>query len=88
MSDAADFFRSLMDQMIDFRNPLAVSFSGMPGQELKASVSPPLAKMGRAGRVIDDADLFRGNLEVGRRRCFIRREPTSAATPGDLADMS
>jgi len=60
MSDTADFFRSRLDQMIDLRHPLAVLSSRMPWQELEASVSHLFAKKVRAGKVIDEADLFGG----------------------------
>jgi IS5 family transposase len=38
MTDAADFFRSRLDQMIDLRHPLAVLASRMPWQEIEASI--------------------------------------------------
>ena len=60
MSDTADFFRSRLDQMIDLRHPLAVLSSRMPWQELEASVSHLFAKKVRAGKVLDEADLFGG----------------------------
>jgi IS5 family transposase len=60
MSDTVDFFRSRLDQMIDLRHPLAVLSSRMPWQELEASVSHLFAKKVRAGKVIDEADLFGG----------------------------
>jgi len=59
MSDTADFFRSRLDQMIDLRHPLAVLSSRMPWQELEASVSHLFAKKVRAGKVIDEADVWR-----------------------------
>ncbi len=43
MSDAADFFRSRLDQMIDLRHPLAVLASRLPWQELEANVAAMLA---------------------------------------------
>ncbi|NDD14911.1 MAG: IS5/IS1182 family transposase, partial [Betaproteobacteria bacterium] len=64
MSDTADFFRSRLDQMIDLRHPLAVLSSRMPWQELEASVSHRFAKKVRAGKVIDEADLFGGISKV------------------------
>ena len=64
MSDTADFFRSRLDQMIDLRHPLAVLSSRMPWQELEASVSHLFAKKVRAGKVLDEADLFGGISKV------------------------
>jgi len=46
--------------MIDLRHPLAVLSSRMPWQELEASVLHHFAKKVRAGKVIDEADLFGG----------------------------
>jgi hypothetical protein len=46
MSDAADFFRSRVDQMIDLRHPLAVLASRLPWQELEAN--------GRSGSACSD----------------------------------
>jgi len=64
MSDTADFFRSRLDQMINLRHPLAVLSSRMPWQELEASVSHLFAKKVRAGKVLDEADLFGGISKV------------------------
>lgn len=58
MSDAADFFRSRLDQMIDLRHPLAVLASRMPWQEIEASIAHAFAKKVRAGKKIEDEDLF------------------------------
>jgi len=64
MSDTVDFFHRRLDQMIDLRHPLAVLSSRMPWQELEASVSHLFAKKVRAGKVIDEADLFGGISKV------------------------
>lgn len=58
MSDAADFFRSRLDQMIDLRHPLAVLASRMPWQEIEASIAHAFAKKVRAGKKIEHEDLF------------------------------
>ncbi len=52
MSDAADFFRSCLDQMIDLRHPLAVLASRLPWQELEANVAAILARRVRAGKKV------------------------------------
>ena len=53
MSDAADFFRSCLDQMIDLRHPLAVLASRLPWQELEANVAAILARRVRAGKKVE-----------------------------------
>ncbi|MBL8329541.1 MAG: IS5 family transposase, partial [Rubrivivax sp.] len=58
MTDAADFFRSGLDQMIDLRHPLAVLASRLPWQEIEASIAHAFAKKVRAGKKIEDEDLF------------------------------
>ncbi len=58
LSDAADFFRSRLDQMIDLRHPLAVLASRLPWQELEANVAAMLARRVRAGKKIEGEDLF------------------------------
>jgi IS5 family transposase len=58
MSDAADFFRSRLEQMIDLRHPLAVLASRLPWQELEANVAAILARRVRAGKKIEGEDLF------------------------------
>jgi IS5 family transposase len=64
MTDTADFFRSRLDQMIDLRHPLAVLASRMPWQELEASIAHLFAKAVRAGKNIEDLDLFGGVAKV------------------------
>jgi IS5 family transposase len=58
MTDAADFFRSRLDQMIDLRRPLAILASRTPWQELEASVAKVLANRVRSGKKIEESDLF------------------------------
>jgi transposase, IS5 family len=75
-----DFFRARLDTMIDMRHPLAVLATRMPWAQIEASLEPLLAHKDRAGRVIEDADLFGATRELagagvsprGRRRLPIR----------------
>ena len=63
MSITADFFRNRLDQMIDLRHPLAVLANRMPWQEIQASLAHLFARQVRAGKKIEDSDLF-GATEV------------------------
>jgi IS5 family transposase len=63
MSITADFFRNRIDQMIDLRHPLAVLANRMPWQEIEASLAHLFARQVRAGKKIEDLDLF-GATEV------------------------
>lgn len=63
MSITADFFRNRLDQMIDLRHPLAVLANRMPWQEIEASLAHHFARQVRAGKKIEDSDLF-GATEV------------------------
>jgi IS5 family transposase len=63
MSITADFFRNRLDQMIDLRHPLAVLSNRMPWQEIEASLAHLFARQVRAGKKIEDSDLF-GTTEV------------------------
>ena len=53
-----DFFRNRLDQMIDLRHPLAVLASRMPWQEIEASLAQRWARQVKAGKKIEDLDLF------------------------------
>jgi IS5 family transposase len=53
-----DFFRSRLDHMIDLRHPLAVLASRMPWQEIEASLAHRFARQAKAGKKIEDIDLF------------------------------
>ena len=53
-----DFFRNRLDQMIDLRHPLAVLANRMPWQEIEASLSQRWARQVKAGKRVDDLDLF------------------------------
>jgi IS5 family transposase len=53
-----DFFRARLDTMIDMRHPLAVLSTRMPWAEIEASLAPLFAHKERAGRVVEDADMF------------------------------
>jgi IS5 family transposase len=53
-----DFFRNRLDQMIDLRHPLAVLANRMPWQEIEASLAHRWARKVKAGKKIEDLDLF------------------------------
>jgi transposase, IS5 family len=53
-----DMFRSRLDAMIDMRHPLAVLATRMPWAAIEASLAPVLAHKDRAGRHVEDTDLF------------------------------
>ena len=53
-----DFFRNRLDQMIDLRHPLAVLANRMPWQEIEASLVQRWARQVKAGKKIEDLDLF------------------------------
>jgi IS5 family transposase len=53
-----DFFRNRLDQMIDLRHPLAVLANRMPWQEIEASLAQRWARQVKAGKKIEDLDLF------------------------------
>ncbi len=53
-----DFFRNRLDQMIDLRHPLAVLAYRMPWQEIEASLAQRWARQVKAGKKIEDLDLF------------------------------
>ena len=59
-----DFFRNRLDQMIDLRHPLAVLFNRMPLQEIEASLALRWARQVKAGKKIEDLDLFGPVLAV------------------------
>ena len=52
------FFRGRLDQMIDLRKPLASLSSRLPWQEIEASIAQVFVRKVRAGKQIDDLDLF------------------------------
>jgi hypothetical protein len=53
-----DFFRNSLDLMIDLRHPLAVLANSMPWQEIEASLAQRWARQVKAGKKIEDLDLF------------------------------
>jgi hypothetical protein len=57
MTDAADFFRSRLDQMIDLRHPLAVLASRMRWQDIASSIAHAFARKVRAR-------LYTGGLHI------------------------
>ena len=64
MTDAADFFRGRLDQMIDLRHPLAVLASRMPWQEIEASLAQQFARRVREGNRIEGMDLFGPSVQI------------------------
>jgi hypothetical protein len=58
MSEADEFFRRRLDQMIDLRHRLAVLASRMPWQELGGNIAAQLARRIRTGKKFEGADLF------------------------------
>ena len=75
-----DFFRARLDSMIDMRHPLAVLATRMPWADIEAALLPVLAHKDRAGRLVEDADLFgatsqlagAGQSNAGRPRLPLR----------------
>ena len=59
-----DFFRSRLDQMIDLRHPLAVLASLMPWQEIESSLAHRFARAAKAGKQIEDIDLFGATVSL------------------------
>ena len=53
-----DFFRNRLDQKNDLRHPLAVLANRMPWQESEASLAQRWARQVKAGKKIEDLDLF------------------------------
>jgi IS5 family transposase len=75
-----DFFRARLDQMIDLAHPLAVLATRMPWAEIEAALAPAFAHKDRAGREVEDANLFGTTMQLagagvsnrGRSRLPIR----------------
>ena len=59
-----DFFRSRLDQMIDLRHPLAVLVSRMPWQEIVSSLAHRFDRAAKAGKQIEDIDLFGATVSL------------------------
>lgn len=55
-----DFFRN----RLDLRHPLAVLASRMPWQEIEASLSQRWARQVKAGKKVEDLDLFGSTVAV------------------------
>lgn len=77
-----DFFRNRLDQIIDLRYSAAVLASGMPRPEIEASVAQRWAHYVKAGKKIEDLDLFCPVSGVPRWR-HLQRGPTTAAHSAD-----
>ena len=68
-SQTEDFFRGRLDQIIDLRHPLAVS-THMLWQEIEASLAGVIARKVKAGKKVEDIDLFGPVVKVsGGRVC-------------------
>ena len=75
-----DFFRARLDSMIDMRHPLVVLATRLPWADIEAAIAPLLARKDRAGRVVEDVDLFgptttlagAGLSNAGRPRIALR----------------
>jgi transposase, IS5 family len=63
-SQTEDFFRGRLDQMIDLGHPLAVLSTHMPWQETEASLAGVIARKVRAGKKLQDIDLFGPVVQV------------------------
>ena len=53
-----DFFRNCLDQVIDSRHPLTVLANRMPWQEIEASLAHRWDRQVKAGKKIEDLELF------------------------------
>jgi IS5 family transposase len=59
-----DFFRARLEAMIDLRHPLAVLGTRMPWAEIEAALARAFAHRDRAGRIVEDADLFGPTVQL------------------------
>lgn len=59
-----DFFRAHLDQMIDMAHPLAVLTRRMPWDEIEKALAPAFAHKDRAGREVEDANLFGTTMQL------------------------
>jgi IS5 family transposase len=82
MMRADDFFRSRLEQMIDLRHPLAVLAKRMPWERIEAVLVPVFAHKSRAGKVIEEENLFGTALEASGGRSP-RGRPSALADPAD-----
>ena len=60
----ADFFRALLETMIDLRHPLAVLATRMDWAGIEAGLAPLFARTARDGCEIQASDLFGPTLQV------------------------
>jgi IS5 family transposase len=70
-----DFFRARLDQMIDLGHPLAVLATRMPWAEIEAALAPSFAHKDRAGREVEDANLFGTTMQLAGAGVSNRRRP-------------
>lgn len=59
-----DFFRARLDQMIDLAHLLAVLATRMPWAEIEAALAPAFAHKDRAGREVEDVNLFDTTMQL------------------------
>ena len=77
---AADFFRSRIDAMINLSDPLAVLASRLPWGQIEAAVALKFERQHRAGQILDSQDMFgatqalvgAGRSNAGRPKLAIR----------------
>lgn len=60
----ADLFRARLETMIDLRHPLAVLATRLDWAGIEAGLTPLFARTARAGREVEDCDLFGPTLQV------------------------
>lgn len=63
-SDTPDFFRPRLAEMIDLRHLLAVLASRLPWAQIDAALAPYFARLERAGRLLEQDDLFGPSLQL------------------------
>lgn len=60
----ADFFCARLETMIDLRHPLAVLATRLDWAGIEAGLAPLFARTARAGREVEDCDLFGPTLQL------------------------
>lgn len=63
-ADTPDFFRPRLAEMIDLRHPLAVLASRLPWAQIEAALAPYFERRARAGRLLEQDDLFGPSLQL------------------------
>lgn len=78
--ETADFFRARIDAMINLSDPLAVLAQRLPRDRIEASLAAEFERQERAGRILEDCDMFgptlvlegAGTSNAGRPKLPIR----------------